>query len=77
LFSLRFRKIDPNFLDLDSDLYKKMKDLVKNKIPRTPYPRAMFADVQEDSLNDYVYRFLSKEQTEDDKNAIQSLITSI
>ena len=77
LFSLRFRKIDPNFLNLDSELYKKMEDLVNNKISKTPYPRAMFATFQKDSLNDYVYRFLSKKQTEDDKNAIQSLITSI
>ena len=54
-----------------------MEDLVKNKIPRTPYPKSMFDTFQKDSLNDYVYRFLSKKQTEDDKNAIQSLITSI
>jgi len=77
LFSLRFRKNNPNFLDLDSDLYKKMEDLVNNKISKTPYPKTMFATFQKDSLNDYVYRFLSKKQTEDDKNAIQSLITSI
>jgi hypothetical protein len=77
LFSLRFRKIDPNFLDLDSELYKKMEDLVNHKIPKTPYPRAMFSAVQKDSLNDYVYRFLSKEQTDSDLEAIKGLITSI
>ena len=78
LFSLRFRKNNPNFLDLDSELYKKMEDLVNNKILKTPYPKAMFAAVQQkDSLNDYVYRFLSKEQTDSDLEAIKGLITSI
>ena len=54
-----------------------MEDMVQNKIPRTPYPIAMFADVQKDSLNDYVYRFLSKEQTDSDMEAIKGLITSM
>jgi len=77
LFSLRFRKNNPNFLALDSVLYKKIEDLVKNKITKTPYPKSMFATVQKDSLNDYVYRFLSKEQTDSDLEAIKGLITSI
>lgn len=76
LFSLRFRKIDPNFLALDSGLYKKLEEIVNDKIPKTPYPRTMFATVQNDSLNDYVYRFLSKKQTDGDLEAIKGLITS-
>ena len=50
--------------------------LLNHKIPKTPYPRAMFSAVQKDSLNDYVYRFLSKEQTDGDLEAIKGLITS-
>ena len=53
-----------------------MEELVNDKIPKTPYPRAMFPTVQKDSLNDYVYRFLSKEQTDGDLEAIKGLITS-
>lgn len=77
LFSLRFRKISSKFLDLGSSLFNEMENIVKNQIPPTDYPKTMFGSVQNDNLNDYVFRFLSKEETEDDLAAIKGLVTSI
>lgn len=77
LFSLRFRKIDRTFLELESKLWLVMKDAVRNKIPKIDYPKAMFATRQPDKLNDYVYRFLAKEATEQDFGALKGLTTSM
>ena len=77
LFSLRFRKISSKFLDLGSSLFNEMENIVKNKIPPTDYPKTMFENVQKDNLNDYVFRFLSKEETDDYLAAIKGLVTSI
>ena len=37
----------------------------------------MFETSKTDKLNDYVYRFLCKEESEDDLGALQGLITSM
>ena len=75
--SQRTFQLDRSLPYLGSTLQNGTEDLVKDKIPRTSYPKSMFATVQNDSLNDYVYRFLSKEQTDGDLEAIKGLITSI
>lgn len=77
LFSLRFRKIDKLFLELETGLWLEMKDVLKNKIPTISYPETMFNTVQPDHLNDYVYRFLAKEATKQDFGALKGLTTSM
>ena len=54
-----------------------MKDAVRNKIPLIDYPKTMFATKQPDKLNDYVYRFLANEATEQDFGALKGLTTSM
>ena len=54
-----------------------MKEVIFEKLPQIPYPPAMFQTPRSDKLNDYVYRFLCKDETEDDLGALQGLITSM
>ena len=77
LFSLRFRRREKSFLEIDSDLYNIMVETIMDGIPRTLYPKTMFSEPQDDYLNDYVYRFLSKEATEQDFGALKGLTTSM
>lgn len=77
LFSLRLRKIHIDFLLIDSDLYFKMVKVIREFIPNIAYPRYMFAEPQNDFLNDYVYRFLSNMATEQDYSALQGLVVAV
>ena len=54
-----------------------MVDIICEKLPKTDYPKTMFDTVQPDKLNDFVYRFLSEEQTNRDLEALQGLVTSM
>lgn len=40
-------------------------------------PPTMFATTGDDNLNDYVYRFLVKEATDEDFGALKGLTTSM
>jgi len=77
LFSLRFRKKHKDFLKHDSGLYDKMSSVITGFIPPIDYPRYMFAVPKPDKLNDYVSRFLNEEQTKEDIDALQGLVTSL
>lgn len=77
LFSLRFRKIDRAFLEMESKLWLDLVDVLKNKMPQIDYPKTMFDTRQPDKLNDYVYRFLANEATKKDFGALKGLTTSM
>ncbi|MBT3750103.1 MAG: hypothetical protein HOG34_14070, partial [Bacteroidetes bacterium] len=77
LFSLRLRKPHRNFLAKDSDLYNKMETTINNCLPRIQYPPTMFSEPQPDYLNDFVFRFLAEESTEQDLSALQGLVVSM
>ena len=77
LFSLRFRTNGRAFLAAATQLRLDVEDLVQNTLPQIGYPPAMFADQREDTLNDFVYRFLTEEQTNEDIEALKGLITSM
>ncbi|MAZ61432.1 MAG: hypothetical protein CMG50_04575, partial [Candidatus Marinimicrobia bacterium] len=79
LFSLRFRKIDRNFLQVDTDLHNTVKDSIDNYISSTGYPKTMIdnSDITPgDNLNQYVLRFLTKEASEADFSNLKGLVTS-
>ena len=88
LFSLRFRTNGRMFLATDDgddgegdapplSLRSEVDDLIKNRLPQIPYPPAMFSDQRDDNLNDFVYRFLTEEQTNEDIKALKGLTTSM
>jgi len=77
LFSLRFRTNGRAFLSPDTQLRMDVEDLIQNTLPQIPYPPAMFSDQRNDNLNDFVYRFLTEEQTNEDIEALKGLTTSM
>ena len=52
-------------------------DIIKNRLPQTPYPRTMFENVQPDKLNDFVLRFVMEKDTKEDRKALEGLVTSM
>jgi len=77
LFSLRFRTNGRAFLVEGSEIRNQMEDLIQNRLPQIPYPPAMFDTQRDDCLNDFVLRFLVEENTKEDMEALQGLITSM
>ncbi len=54
-----------------------MIDAIRHQIGSVKYPAAMFASQQNDTLSDYVYRFLMEEASEQDFGALKGLTTSM
>ena len=77
LFSLRFRTNGRVFLVEGSEIRNQMEYLIQNLLPQIPYPPAMFDTQRNDCLNDFVLRFLIEENTQEDMEALQGLITSM
>ncbi len=77
LFSLRLRRPCRGFLAKESEQYRKMASVIQDLMPRIPYPPAMFATQRSDYLNDFVFRFLAEESTEQDLGALQGLVVSM
>lgn len=77
LFSLRLRRPHRKFLAIDSELYNMMETTINELLPRIQYPPTMFSEPQSDYLNDFVFRFLAEESTEQDLGALQGLVVSM
>jgi hypothetical protein len=74
LFSIRFRKKQPNFLGKETSLYNRMVEVVDEMTPRLDYPKTMFETRQPDKLNDFVLRFLNDTQTKQDLGVLKGLV---
>jgi len=74
LFSIRFRKKQPNFLSQGTLLHAKMLEVISEMTWQIDYPKAMFQTQQPDKLNDYVIRFLNDTQTEQDLGVLKGLV---
>jgi len=74
LFSIRFRKKQPQFLTKGTLLHAKMLEVISEQVWQIDYPKTMFKVQQPDKLNDYVIRFLNDTQTEQDLGVLKGLV---
>jgi len=80
LFSLRIRHLHPDFLQPDDGFCSSLALLIKETMPRIPYPPTMLSTVKDphgDGLNGLVLRFLMQTADQDDYKAIEGLTTSM
>jgi len=77
LFSLRLRKKYSNFLKVGTELSDLMVQAIKEKIGTVRFPTTMLVTVENDTLSDYVHRFLIEEASEEDIGTLKGLTTSM
>jgi hypothetical protein len=80
LFSLRMRRIYPDFLQPNDNFCTELIHLIKEVMPRIPYPATMLSSTQDqhgEGLNGLVLRFLMQTASLDDYQAIEGLTTSM
>jgi hypothetical protein len=80
LFSLRLRRLHPDFLQPVDGVCNELAHAIKEAMPRIPYPPTMLASAQDphgEGLNGLVMRFLMQTASKDDYKAIEGLTTSM
>jgi len=77
LFSLRLRKKHTKFLNVGSELNDLMIEAINEKIGQVRFPSSMLENVENDTLSNYVYRFITEEESEEDIGILKGLTTSM